>query len=395
MFSLLASAALLMAASVDATIYLSAFGSDNNNGATPTTAVATLARAYSLAYAQASNNANIVMAPGVIALGTPSMLYGTVTLTGAGATGNAAIYKFDCATGDTLTMGATSLNIFGVSFDGCDKAITINRPSSGVFLGVTNVIFENTNTAIRVQDAVSVVNVTSSRFDGRAVVLSRTTSYTYSTALSFFNSLFNTTTSTNTVIDTNNDGGSYGVSGSLLIDNSLFVSAAPVVNVYVRDSFGSVAIAGTSFKGPFNANGCSVRLVNVKTQISDSVFDSHSGSPALCVQGGNAAIINSEFSNNQGNSTVTGVAMPGAGIYMSNSATVAISTSSFKSNKFDGDGAGIHCESSRLTVGSSVFKYNSANGAAACSSMGCTLVTYNNTQYRNTDRSAMFACNLQ
>jgi hypothetical protein len=210
MFSLLASAAFLMAA--DATIYLSAFGSDRNDGATPTSAVATLSRAYQLANAQSTNNANIVMAPGVIALGTPSMDAGTVTLTGAGLSGNAAIYKFDCATGDTLNLASTTMNVFGVSFDGCDKAITITGYHA--FLSVGNVIFENTNTAIRVEDATATVNVTSSRFDGRAVALSQVTKFACWVALSFFNSLFNSTTSTNTVIDTvNADSGLYRVGG--------------------------------------------------------------------------------------------------------------------------------------------------------------------------------------
>lgn len=393
MFSLLVST-LLLAASVEATIYLSAFGSDSNDGATQATAVATLARAYTLAYAQNSAAANIEMAAGVIALGTPSMQYGTVTVTGGGVSGNAAIYKFSCSSGDTLAVGA-SVSLVGVSFDGCGTAITIKRAGSAVNLGVTNVLFENSGVAIRVQDAISTVNVTSSRFDSRAVVLERTSSYSYSATLGFYNSQFSSTANNGPVINTVNAASTYAVVGTLVIENSRFLASAPVVNVWVGDSFGSVAIDTSSFSGPADANGCSVRLINVKSQISNSAFDSHSGSPALCVQGGTAAVINSAFTNNQGNNTTPGVGLPGAGIYVTNGATLAITATSFQNNKFIGDGAGIHCESSRLTVGNSVFKYNSAGGAAACSSASCTIVSFNNTQYRNNDRSSASACNLQ
>lgn len=394
MFALLSLIFALSAGALGLPIYLSAFGDDNNNGLASTSAVATLARAYSLAYAQASNNATIVMAAGVIALGKPTMNSGTVTIIGAGSTGNAAIYKFSCSAGDTLVVG-TNVAIVGVSFDACANAITIYRPSATLFLALTNVVFENTPNALLVQDAVSTVNVTNSRFSDKAVTLGRSTSYSYAANLYFFGSQF-TSTGSATVIDTVNTLASYATAGSVVIEGSLFLSTGPAVNLRVRDSFGSVAIADSTFKGPANANGCSVRLDNVKSQITTTVFEGHSGSPALCVLGGNAAVINSEFNGNQGNNTATGVAMPGAGIYVSGGATLAISTTKFKSNKVDGDGAAIHCESSRLTVGSSTFSYNTASGnSAACSSLSCTVVSFNNTQYRNVDRSQSNSCNLQ
>jgi hypothetical protein len=375
-------------------IYLSAFGSDSNNGLSSTSAVLTLSRAYALAYAQSSANATILMAPGVIALGQPRMDNGVVNIIGAGPLGNAAIYKFSCGgSGDTLGIG-TRTSIVGVSFDGCTQAVTVYRPSATFFVELTNVVFENTANALFVGDAVATLNITNARFSGQALTLSRTSSYVYAANVYFYQSQFTSTTGA-AIIDTANAANSYPVSGSILIDGSLFLATAPAVNVWVRNGFGSIAIADSTFKGPANANGCSVRLDNVKSQITNTVFESHSGSPALCVVGGNAAIINSEFNGNQGNNTATGASLAGAGIYVSG-ATLAISTTKFKSNKFDGDGAAIHCESSRLTVGSSTFSYNTAGGSsAACSSLSCTVVSFNNTQYRNVDRSQTNSCNLQ
>jgi len=334
------------------------------------------------------------MAPGVIPLGQPRMDYGTVTLVGAGALGNAAIYKFSCSSAsDTLSVG-TRLDVRGVSFDGCANAVTVYRPSATLFVALTNVVFENSANALFVQDAITTLNVTNARFSGKALTLTRTQSYTYAANVYFYQSQF-TSTSGATVIDTVSVANSYAVSGSIVIDGSLFLATGPAVNLWVRDSFGAVAIADSTFKGPANANGCSVRLDNVKSQITNTVFESHTGSPALCVLGGNAAVINSEFNGNQGNNSVTGGALLGAGIYVSG-ATLAVSTTKFKSNKFDGDGAAIHCESSRLTVGSSTFSYNTASGAsAACSSLSCTVVSFNNTQYRNVDKSQSNSCNLQ
>jgi hypothetical protein len=153
-----------------------------------------------------------------------------------------------------------------------------------------------------------------------------------------------------------------------------------------------------------------VAASNVPVTIIDTQFTNHNGTAALSIAGGQVSLQRVEFTKNVG--TFVG---HGAGLEVTASAIVAIQDSTFKSNvKSIGEGssmlhtfffsismhsnlllranpyfhihigAGIHCENSHMTIGTSNLQYNKAPAAGAASCSNCVVVSFGNTNSRNT-----------
>ncbi len=380
------------------TVYLSVFGSDNNDGSSPQSAVASLTRAMQLAQGvSSSNQPEIQMAPGVLPLGSPPTVTRSVVIRGAAPGQNPALYQFSCSSsGEQLSVGGASLGLVGILITGCNQAVTvgIGYYTSSQSLNLDTVQFAGNNVDLVAGEGT--VNIVTQRtaFAGKVRALQfycRYTSYCRF-AGSFANSTF-VAGSASTIDTTNQAGSAAYVTGSLSFAYSKFTAQAGATPPFVAVNGFQVQLDHVSFVGPTSTPNCGVVLSNNKASISDTFFDSHTGAPALCIINAIVNVVNSDFAHNAGNTSVTST-YPGAGIYMTGS-TVGVSNSNFQSNTVTAaDGAGIHCENSRLTVGSSTFSYNKADTAAASSCFACTVVSFNNTQTRNQQQAPGNSCNL-
>jgi hypothetical protein len=375
-------ASLLLESSM-ATIYLSVFGSDSNDGSSPANAVATLGRALQLTPA----GADIEMAAGVIPLGVVTVKSAVTVRAAGNGGGNPALFQFACSNAyDTISVMQTTLSLVGVSITNCATAISLglSTPYYTHVLNLDNVQFIANSIDVKMGDGSTSLSAHRTTFTGSQGAVVYCAIYSNDVATVYLNA-----SSITTSIDTSNkcSSTSYTSGSSLAISSCKFSGSGGKSFIYTDQA---LKLDHVTFSGPFSTASCGVTIRNVKASVSDVVFDSLSGSPALCINNGIVNVVNSQFVHNTGNQTAG--APIGAGIYMTGS-TVGVSNSNFNGNQVYGDdGAGIHCEMSRLTVGSTSFSYNKAGTAAACSQFGCTIVQFNNTLSRNIQQAPGNAC---
>jgi hypothetical protein len=386
----------LLLHAVEATIYLSVFGSDSNDGSSPASAVATLTRAVSLT----SNGGDIVFAAGVLPLGQVTITK-SLTLRGANAgSGQPALFQFACASGsDQLIVYGATVTVVGISFSGCQQAINVGTTSYSSSHSVTldTVLFIGNQVDVLIGDGRSTFVAQRTTFTGAAAAVRYCTIYgsSYTTATVTLNgSSITTSPSQGIAVDTSNscsNGNVYSSASSLTVTGTKFTSSVAGARPAFIRATQVLKLDSVSFLGPADSPQCPVLIAGTKALVSNVVFDSLTGSPALCITNSVVNVINAQFTRNAGNQTAG--AYIGAGIYVAGGSTVGVSDSSFNGNTvYNADGAGIHCEMSRLTVGSSSFTYNKASTAAACSQFGCTVVQFNNTLSRNQQQAPGNAC---
>jgi hypothetical protein len=95
--------------------------------------------------------------------------------------------------------------------------------------------------------------------------------------------------------------------------------------------------------------------VGVYACVTSTLLHSQAGAPALCVtSGASVTAQHCDFTNN----TVSAASfVDAAGAVYVSSATFAVSSGTFTQNSLDkGEGGGIHCRGSRLTVLQSTFR---------------------------------------
>jgi len=378
--------------------YLSIFGSDSNDGLSQANAVKTLARAYAVMKAQRFEI--IFVMPGSYPL-TSISVDGALAL--VGSQNQPMLTKFSCTTAQATLSTSSSANanisFDSIAFEGCNSVVTVGQYSSGFTyynynLFVYNTIFTGNTKDITVQGGTVRVMATNSqflsgkqnaistyqypsRYAGCTVQLenSKVVDYNTAPAIDMTGAAFTSLTVNLTGVSFSSSTGAGG----------MFVNVAGATSTLVMNQVAFVG--GVSY-------GCGVNVQQSCTAtVNKAQFINKVGAPPLCVSGGSTVTVQyADFLNN----SVTAKAFQGAGgaVFVGGGSTFAVANSNFRQNTLDsGEGGGVHCVGSHLTVAQSVFSYNSAPDAPAASCSSCVLVAYGNQLYSNTG-SATDACAL-
>jgi len=380
--------------------YLSIFGSDANDGLSQMNAVKTLLRAYQVMKAQ--QYAIIFVQPGSYPLAS-------ITVDGAlalvGTQNNPSLTKFSCQAGQaslqTVSNNHANISFDSIQFEGCAQVVQIGMLSTASTYYNYNLFVYNTQFTGNGKDIVVTsgnvrVYITSSRFEsGTQYALS---TYQYSNhayagcVITIENSKF---------VNYNN-GVASAIDMTLASFNSLSVNLTGV-SFTASNSGGSFLNLGGTYSTLLmnqvsmtggTTGSCTINLQQGCTAtITKAQFTNKVGGPCLCVSGASTATLQySDFVNN----TVSSKSFSGAAgaVWIGGGSTFAVANSNFRQNSLDiGEGGGVHCAGSHLTVAQSVFSYNTAPDAPAASCNNCVLVAYGNQQYSNTG-SATDACAL-
>jgi len=371
--------------------YLSIFGADSNDGLSASTAVKTLARAYSVMQQQSWSV--IYVMPGSYPL-TSLTVTGSFAL--IGSQNQPGLTKFSCQSGQaSLSTGNANTNISfdSISFESCAQVVTLGVYSSNsnyVYqLKAYNVLWTQNTKDIVAQGGYVNIFVSNSRFEsgkGNAISLYHYTSQFSSVSVTMDNVKF-----TDYALTALDFTGSSVNQLAVNITTATFTGGGSFINM--ASAAASLTANLVAFVGGVS-NGCGINLMQgCVATINKASFINKSGGPSMCVSGGSTATVqNTEFLNN----TISSKSFTGAGgaVFVGGGSTFAVANSNFRQNTLDvGEGGGIHCVMSHLTVAQSTFSYNQAPDAAAASCLNCVLVAYGNQVYSNTG-SSTDACSL-
>lgn len=303
------------------------------------------------------------------------------------------------ASGEAITTQSYQLTLSGVSIESCNSPIVIGYSSTSARgkVRVTNSALTDNQNDFTYRDGHSVVYVEDTVLSGGKSIL-RANRY-YSTSSASLTATFANVKFAGSPDDLFVFTGQRALAVDLNVTQCAFSAPKQTLDsawIAISGSSQSLRLERASFVGPVGTSKCGVSVSNgAKAYIVDSSFQDHSGAPALCVSSqAKVNVAGSEFSGNEGNSTVNGAPI-GAAVSLSD-ATLAVGNSIFKSNAVFGNagGAAIYCNSGALTVGQSTLTYNRAAEDAADACWGCKVVAFSNTVNRNSRVPSPHSCAL-